>query len=119
MDTGHTAQHWLVQSAPVLGRVRRAQRRLSASMFNEVTMLASADELESAATGATAWMASNRCPDLVLGSAVARMLNTCAEVALTAERAITDPSIDATTVVGRLAGLLTIINLQSQALDDW
>ncbi len=120
MGTGRTAQHWLVQSAPVLGRVTGAQRRLSASLkVNEVTMLAAADELEAATTEATAWTASNVCPDLVLGSVVARLLNTCTEVALTAQRAITNPSIDSTAVLGRLAGLLAIINIQSQALDDW
>jgi len=120
MDTGSTARHWLRQSATVLGRVTRAQRRLSASLrVNQVTMLAAADELEAATKEATAWMASNICPDGVLGSHVARMLNTCREVAHTAQRAITNPSTDTTAVLGRLAGLLAIINIQSQELHDW
>ena len=120
MDTGHTAQHWLQRSATIFGRVTRAQRRLSASLkVNEVTMLAAADELDAATKEAKAWMASNICPDGVLGSHVARMLNTCREVAHTAQRAITNPSTDTTAALGRLAGLLAIINIQSQALDDW
>lgn len=120
VDTGCTAQHWLQRSATVLGRVTCAQRRLSASLkVNEVTMLAAADELGAATREAAAWMVSNICPDGVLGSHVARMLTTCGEVAHTAQRAITDTSIDTTAVLGRLAGLLAIINIQSQALDDW
>ena len=47
------------------------------------------------------------------------MLNTCGEVAHTAQRAITNPSTDTTAVLGHLAGLLAIINIQSRALDDW
>ena len=98
----------------------RAERRLSASLkVNEVTMLAAADELDAATEEATAWMASNICPDGVLGSQVARMLNTCGEVAHTAQRAIANPSTDTTAVLGRLAGLLAVINIQSQALEDW
>ena len=47
------------------------------------------------------------------------MLSTCAEVALTAQRAITDPSSDAEAVIGRLGDLLAIIDFHSQILDDW
>jgi hypothetical protein len=120
MDTGRNAQHWLMQSAAVLGRVTSARRRLSASLgVNEVTMLAAADELEVATREARAWMVSNFCPDGVLGSHVLRLLNTCAEVAHAAQRAIIDPSIETKAVLGRLAGLLAIINMQAQELDDW
>jgi hypothetical protein len=45
MDTGRTAQHRLLPSATVLGRVTRAQGRLAASLkVNEVTMLAALDD---------------------------------------------------------------------------
>ena len=117
---GRSARLWLLQAATVLGRVTGAQRRLSASLnVNEVTMLAAADELDAATKEATAWLASNVCPDGVLGSHVARMLKTCGDVAKTAQRTITNPASDTTAVLGRLAGLLAVVNIQSQALDDW
>ena len=64
-------------------------------------------------------MASSACPNGVLASHVARMLNTSGDVADTAQRTITNPATDTTAVLGRLAGLLAIVNIQSQALDDW
>ena len=41
------------------------------------------------------------------------MLHTCTEVAVTAQRAITDPGIDVEGVIGRLADLLAIIDFHS------
>ena len=67
---------------------------------------------------ATEWMAAHACPDVELGGRVALMLNTCAEAALTAQRAITDPSSDTKAVIRRLGDLLRIIDLESRALDD-
>jgi hypothetical protein len=68
---------------------------------------------------ATAWIATNACPDLELGSRVAAMLRTCAEVALTAQRAITHPSGDIDAVFDRLSNLVAIIEIHSHALDNW
>ncbi len=120
MDIGHTAQHWLLRSAPVFGRVASARRRFSASLgVHEVPILAAADELEVATREARAWMEANLCPDRVLGSHAMRLLNTCAEVVRVAQRAITDSAIESQTVLGRLAGLLAVINIQAAELDDW
>ncbi len=47
------------------------------------------------------------------------MLHTCAEVALTAQRAITNPGTDVEGVIGRLGDLLAIIDFHSQTLDAW
>jgi hypothetical protein len=120
MDKEPTAQHWLMKATAALGRVTAAERRFSVSMnVNEVTMLAAADELEAATREARVWMAANACPDFELRGRVTLMLNTCAEVARTAQRAIIDPSADTEGVVGRLGDLLAIIDFQSQTLDTW
>jgi hypothetical protein len=120
MDVEGTAQHWLVKATAALGRVKGAERRFSASLkANEVTMLAAADELQAATWDAKLWIAANACPDMELGGRVTLMLKTCAEVALTAQRAIFDPSADTEAVIGRLGDLLEIIDFQSKALDDW
>ena len=47
------------------------------------------------------------------------MLSTCAEVALTAQRTLTDPTADAEAVFERLGDLLAIIDFHSQTLDAW
>jgi len=100
--------------------VTGAERRFSASLkANEITVLAAADELGAAARDATAWMSTNTCPDLDLGSRVATMLMTCAEVALTAQRAITHPSGDIGAVLDRLGNLLAAIEIDSHSLDNW
>ncbi len=118
MDKEPTIQRWLTKATAFLQRVAGAESRFSASMMmNEVTMLAAADELQVATWDATLWMAVNACPDVEFGQRVALMLNTYAEVALTAERAITDPSADIDAVIGRLGHLLAVIDLQSQTLD--
>ena len=120
MDKEPTAQHWLIKAAVVLGRVTGAERRFSTSMsINDVTMLAAADELDAATREAKVWMAANNCPDLELGGRVDLMLSTCAEVAVTAQRAITDPATETDLVIGRLGDLLAIIDFHSQTLDAW
>ncbi len=117
MDNEPTTQHWLNRAAIVLRRVADAEGRFSASMrVNEVAMLAAADELWAATRDATAWVAANVCPDMELEGRVALMLNTCAEVALTAQQAITNPSTDVEAIIGRLGDLLAVIDFQSQTL---
>jgi hypothetical protein len=97
-----------------------AEHRLSASLkMSGATMLAAADEPGAASRDATAWMVENTCPDIELRGRVAQMLNTCAETALTAQRAITDSLADTNAVHRRLGYLLRIIDLQCRALDDW
>jgi len=119
MDSDPTAQlEWRYKSTAVLQRVTGAKRRLSASLtVNDSTMLVAADELEAATSEAAAWMAANACPDQVLGTRLAWMLNTCAQVALTAQRAATDHSGQAEPVMGSLEDLLAIIDIYSQTLD--
>ena len=120
MDVEGTAQHWLIMASTALHRVTDAEHRFSRSLkMNEATMLAAADELSAATMDATAWIAANACPDFELGGRVALMLDTCAEAALTAQRAITDPFADTKAVIRRLGDLLGIIDFQSRALDDW
>ena len=120
MDKEPTAQHWLFKATNVLARVTGAELRFSASMsVNDVTMLAAADELEVATREAMVWTAANACPDLEVGGRVLLMLRTCAEVALTAQWAITDPDVETSEVVGRLGDLLAIIDFHWQTLDAW
>ena len=82
-------------------------------------MLAAADELEAATREAKWWLAGNVCPDFQLGRHVVLLLNICTEVALTAQRTITDPTADTRAVIGRLGDLLTIIDFHSETLDAW
>ncbi len=120
MDKERTAELWLIKAASVLGRVTGAVSRFSASMrVNEVTLLAAADELEAATGEATWWMVANACPDLELGGRFTLMLNTCTELALTAQRAIAGPYADLEAAVGRLGDLLAIIDFHSQTLGAW
>ena len=120
MDKEPATQHWLIKATAFLQRVAGAESRFSASMMvNEVRMLAAADELQVATWDATLWMAVNACPDVEFGRRVALMLNTYAEVALTAQRAIFDPSADTEAIIGRLGDLLAVIDLHSQTLEDW
>ena len=117
MDKEPTTQHWLIRATAFMQRVEEAKSRLSASMrVNVVTMLAAADELQVATWDATLWMAMNACPDVELGERVALMLNTCAEVALTAPRAIADDSADIEAIIGRLGDLLAVIDFQVETL---
>lgn len=120
MDSDDTAQHWLLRSSAVFARVTSAQSRFSASLgMHGAPILAAADELEVATRDARAWMRANLCPDRDLASQAKLMLNTCAEVAHFAERAIIDGSIEPRTILGRLSGLLAVINVQARELDDW
>jgi hypothetical protein len=120
MDRTHTTQQWLLAAASDLRRVTNAESRFSAAMsVNHITMLAAADELEAATREATAWMAGNPCPDPELGGRVDLMLSTCAEVAVTAERALSNPTADIEAVFGRLGDLLAIIDFHSETLHAW
>ncbi len=111
---------WRIKATAVLGRVTDAEGRFSASLHvNDVTILAAADELQVATWDATLWMAVNACPDVELGGRVALMLNTCAEVALTAQRVITNPTDETKAIVGRLGDLLANIDFNSETLDTW
>ena len=115
-----TAPQWRIKATVALYPVTCAKNQLAASLrVNEGTMLAAADELEAATRDAEAWFAENVCPDLVLETRVAWMLNTCAEVALTAKRVVTDSSADTAEVIDRLGDLLAIIDIYSQTLDNW
>ena len=118
MDIEPTAQ-WCLEARAVLQPVTCAKRRLSASLdVNEFAMSMAADELEAAATEATAWMAANECPDVLLGTRVVWMLNTCAEAALTARRAA-ESSATTEPVMGSVGDLLAVIDIYSQTLEDW
>ncbi len=120
MDKDPTAQHWLFKATNVLARVTGAELRFSAAMsVNDITMLAAADELEVATREAMVWTAANACPDVEVGGRVLLMLRTCAEVALTAQWAITDPDVETSEVVNRLGDLLAIIDFHWQTLDTW
>jgi hypothetical protein len=116
-----TAEQWRIRAMAELERVTAAERRFSASitMNSKVTMLAAADELQVATRDATGWGAANPCPDVKLGTHVAWMLTTCMEVAVTAQRALTDPSADPAAAMGRLGLLLAVIDFHSQTLDAW
>jgi hypothetical protein len=120
VDGEGSATHWLTIASTALHPVMDAEHRLSASLkMSGATMLAAADELGAASRDATAWIAENACPDIELRDRVAQMQNTCAEAALTAQRAITDPPADTNAVNRRLGYLLRIIDLQCRAVDDW
>ena len=115
-----TTQSWLIKAAAALRRVANAKTRFSASMsVNRVTMLAAADELESATSEATRWMVGHPCPDAELDGCVALMLNTCAAVALTAQRALTHPSGNIEAAFGRLGDLLATFDFHSKAMGAW
>ena len=45
------------------------------------------------------------------------MLNTYAEIAIAAQRAMTDPSSDTESTLGRIGDLLAVVDVQSQTLD--
>ena len=120
MDQEQDTQQWLLKAAADLRRVTNAEARFSAAMsMNHVTMLAAADELDAATREAKAWTAGNPCPDQELGGRVGLMLSTCAEVAFTAERALTDSRVDIEAVFGRLGDLLAIIDFHSETLKAW
>ena len=120
MDQEEDTQQWLLKAAADLRRVTNAETRFSAAMsMNHVTMLAAADELEAATREAMTWMRGNPCPDREVGGRVGLMLSTCAEVAATAERALTSSCVDIEAVFGRLGDLLAIIDFHSETLKAW
>jgi len=116
-----TAQQWRLSVMAELERVTIAERRFSASITlnNAVAMLAAADELQAAAKEATVWRMANPCPDSKLGTHVVWMLTTCMEVAITAQRALSDSRVDTEAAMGRLGLLLAVIDFHSQTLDAW
>lgn len=122
MDTHQTptTEQWRRRATIELDPVTAASRRFLASIsVNEATMLAAVDELHVATRDAAAWLMANPCPDPKLGTHVPWMLNTCAEIALTAQRAVIDPQSDTEAVMGRLGHLLAVIDLHSQMLGTW
>lgn len=120
MGKEQTAGEWRIRAIKVLDRVGTAETRLSASLsLNQISLLAAADELQAATKDATVWVRANPCPDVKLGTHVTWMLNTCADVARTAQAAITDPTVDTEAAMGRLGNLLAVIDCHSQALDTW
>ena len=120
MDQELETQQWLLKAGADLRRVTNAETRFSAAMsMNHVTMLAAADELEASTREAMAWMAGNPCPDREVGARVGLMLSTCAEVAFTAEMALTNSAADIEAVFGRLGDLLAIIDFHSETLKAW
>ena len=115
-----TTAAWRRRGGEVLGYVRAAERRLSGSLrLSDVMVLAAADGLSAVTKVATAWLAANPCPDTGLGLQTARMLNNCAEVALTAQRIETDPHSDIETVRSRIENLAAVIQVDALALDAW
>jgi len=117
MDTEQSAKNWLIRAAATLRRVETAKTRFSAAMsVNRVTMLAAADELETATREAAAWVVGHPCPDEEVGGRVALMLNTCTAVALTAQRALIHPSGNIEAAFGRLGDLMAAIDFYSQTL---
>jgi hypothetical protein len=111
---------WRLKAITVLQRVMASQRRFSQSVrVNKVTMLAAADELDAATRDATAWLATNPCPDPKLEAHVAWMLNACTEVALAAQRAVTGPFAGTQADMDRLRDLLTVIEFHAETFDAW
>ncbi len=50
---------------------------------------------------------------------IARMLDNCAEVALTAQRVGTDPVADTEAAQRRIGNLMAVISLEAQMLARW
>jgi hypothetical protein len=116
MDTPNE-NDWVAGAASVLRRVTKAKTRFSAAMkINRVTTLAAADELHAATIEAMVWVMDNDCPEAHVAGRVALMLNSCAEVAHTARRAIVHPSGNPEVVLERLNNLLAIVDLRPQSL---
>jgi len=66
-----------------------------------------------------AWVTANSCPDPNLGDHIARMLSACAEVALSAQRAATEPFGETDEAMGRVGDLLALIDFHLRALNHW
>jgi hypothetical protein len=101
-------------------RVSAAATRLSAAMqISSLTTLAAADELRAATSDATAWYARNPCPHRVLGRLVAGNLQTCAEVAVSAQPVATDEASLGSAALRRLRSLLEVLAAQSEIFETW
>jgi hypothetical protein len=104
----------------VLQRVTAADDRFLASIaLNQTTMLAAADEMQAATTDAAAWLHAHPCPDPNLARHVALLLEACAEVVRTAQLSATEPWAESKVAMVRLGRLLGVIDLHSQAVNDW
>lgn len=104
----------------VLHRVAAAERRFSASIsVNKITVLAAADELRAATIDATVWLTAHPCPDANLRAYVAWMVNTCADIAVTAQQSVTDPASNTKAVMDRLRYLLTVFDFDSEMQSVW
>lgn len=114
----HPTERWRLRAMLELDRVTDASRQYSASITlrNRFAMLATAKELEAATKDAEAWLSAHPCSDEKLGAHIEGMLNTSAEVAVTALRAVTDSAADIETTMGRIGYLLAEIEIDSQLL---
>jgi len=120
MSTEPTPHLWRIRANDFLHRVTDAALRLSASItVNKSIMLAAADELWAATRDATAWVMANPCPDPNLSDHVAGFLYDCAEVAVSAQRAATEPLAETEQVMGRIGGLLALVDLRARRLGYW
>jgi hypothetical protein len=120
MSKDSAADEWRATAMVVLQRVTSAEQRFSGALHvNEITTLAAADELEAATREARVWVKANPCPDVKLGTHVTWMLNTCAEVAVSTQHAITDPLTESGEVMSRIGTLLAVIDFHTQTLEAW
>jgi hypothetical protein len=120
MSTEPTAYRWRAMAGDVLLRVTAAEDRFLASIaMNQTTMLAAADEMQAATTDAAAWLHAHPCPDPNLARHVALLLDACAEVVRTAQLSATEPWAESKLAMVRLGRLLGLIDLHSQAVNDW
>jgi hypothetical protein len=120
MSTQPTPHLWLLRATGILQRVTESEHRFSASItVNRNTMLAAADELQAATRDAMAWVTANSCPDPDLNDHVARMLSACAEVALSAQQAATNPLGETHKAMGRVGELLALIDFHLRTLNRW
>ena len=127
MDTEptRTEEQWRLRTTTLeLNRVTATDRPLSASttLNNRTAMLAAADEMQTATRSATVCPPPNSCPDSKLWAGDAWLLNTSAEVALTAQRAATDwavaDRVADSEVMGRIGDLLELLDTHSHLLDS-
>jgi hypothetical protein len=115
-----TTLDWHIKAMTALDRVRAAEHRFSWSIGeDEAAALAAADELQAATRDAMEWLAATPCPDAKLWAHVARMLNACEELALTAQRMAASPVVDSEDARSHLRDLLAVVDHHSQALDTW
>jgi hypothetical protein len=115
-----TTTAWQTRGREVLGQVLAAERELSGTLrLNDISMLAAADRLSAVTRVANAWLAANPCPDSARGVQMARMLNNCAEVALTVQRIATNLQSNTAAVASRIENLAAVIRVDARALEAW